>query len=319
MARTLGGQVYYPHRVQIANAGDKFRMHLDVRTFGPLTVGILAYDTAVCIRTGALEDGYQLNVPSRGTMRMAYGAEHINATPLLAAVHSPQRATSLEGWGAEQQMLAVKIDRTAMDEALERLLGHPLRRPLEMAPALAIDAGGGADVWRIIQILADQLHDAHAAGSGAGVGRSLFETSPFASSLAHSVITGLLYAHEHSYSADLRSPVAPSGPTAIREAVDYIEAHASEPIGVSDVADHIGLSVRALQQGFVKHVQMTPMTYLREIRLARVRHELAASDPTTSSVTTIAASWGFFHVGRFAATYRTAYGESPSDTLRRTS
>ena len=48
---------------------------------------------------------------------------------------------------------------------------------------MALDKGPGAEVWRIIQVLADQLHDAHAAGWGLR-GTSLFDTSPFASSLA---------------------------------------------------------------------------------------------------------------------------------------
>ena len=56
-------------------------------------------------------------------------------------------------------------------------------------------------------------------------------------------MTGLLYAHRHSYSEDLRSPTAPGGPAAIRAAVEYIDQHASQPIGVGGVADHVGLSV----------------------------------------------------------------------------
>ena len=241
-ARALGAEVYYTHRVEVARAGDPFCMHLDARTFGPLTVGKLSYDAAVRIQTGFLEDGYQFNVPSDGTMRMAYGEERVTASPALAAVHSPQKPTQLEGWADGQEMPGVKIGRRALEDSLARLLGRPLRKPLEMVSSMALDKGPGAEVWRIIQVLADQLHDAHAAGSGAAGGTSLFDTSPFASSLAQSVMTGLLYAHRHSYSEDLRSPTAPGGPAAIRAAVEYIEQHASQPIGVGEVADHVGLS-----------------------------------------------------------------------------
>jgi len=83
------------------------------------------------------------------------------------------------------------------------------------------------------------------------------------------------------------------------------------------VADHVGLSVRALQQGFAKHVEMVPTALLREVRLRHIREILLDSRPDDTSVTTVAASWGFFHVGRFAGQYRAAYGESPSETLRR--
>ena len=35
------------------------------------------------------------------------------------------------------------------------------------------------------------------------------------------------------------------------------------------------------------------------------------------SVTEIAMSWGFSHMGRFSVEYRKRFGEPPSDTLRR--
>ncbi|MGH3516372.1 MAG: helix-turn-helix domain-containing protein [Haloechinothrix sp.] len=47
-----------------------------------------------------------------------------------------------------------------------------------------------------------------------------------------------------------------------------------------------------------------------------VRAELAAADPTTTSVTEIAMQWGFWHLGRFSVTYRRRWGVSPSTTLR---
>jgi len=214
-ARTLGGQVYYPHRVALTHPGDPFCMHLDVRTFGPLTVGKLSYDAAVRIDTGPLGDGYQFNVPSSGVLRMSYVGERLVATPTLAAVHSPQRPSSIEGWGDGAKMLAVKIARPAVEETLERLLGHGLKHSLAMGPGLALDRGPGAEIWRLLKVLADQLHDVHAGGEGANAGASLFESSPFATSLAQSLITGLLYAHEHNYSDELRRPTAPGGPAAI--------------------------------------------------------------------------------------------------------
>jgi len=59
------------------------------------------------------------------------------------------------------------------------------------------------------------------------------------------------------------------------------------------------------------------MTYLRDLRLRGVHQELKDATPGTRTVEGIAYSWGFLHMGRFAASYRRTFGEVPSQTLRR--
>jgi transcriptional regulator GlxA family with amidase domain len=60
---------------------------------------------------------------------------------------------------------------------------------------------------------------------------------------------------------------------------------------------------------------VSPMRYLRNARLRQVRQALLRADPE-ANVTEIAMSAGFTHMGRFSVTYRTYFGESPSETLR---
>ena len=98
--------------------------------------------------------------------------------------------------------------------------------------------------------------------------------------------------------------------------MEIIEEHAAEPLTVADVAEAVGVSARALQDGFRRHLGTTPVSYLRDVRLDRVRAELTAAAPGATTVTDVAYRWGFFHPGRFAAAYRERFGESPSRTLR---
>ncbi|RIQ18328.1 AraC family transcriptional regulator [Jiangella rhizosphaerae] len=106
-------------------------------------------------------------------------------------------------------------------------------------------------------------------------------------------------------------------PRALRRAAAYIEAHAAEPITLSDVAAAAGIGPRALQYAFARHLSTTPLTHLRRVRLERAHRELQAADPTTgATVAAIAAAWGFSKPSRFAAEYRQRYGRSPSRTLR---
>jgi transcriptional regulator GlxA family with amidase domain len=58
------------------------------------------------------------------------------------------------------------------------------------------------------------------------------------------------------------------------------------------------------------------MTYLRHLRLARVHDHLRDADPALDTVTQAAYRYGFTHMGRFAAAYRTRYGVAPRETLR---
>jgi len=99
--------------------------------------------------------------------------------------------------------------------------------------------------------------------------------------------------------------------------VNAVEAEPERAWRVADLAGHAGVSARTLQEGFQRDLGVTPLEFLRRTRLERARASLLSADPTTTSVTDIAARWGFFHLGRFAQTYREAYQESPSQTLAR--
>ena len=103
----------------------------------------------------------------------------------------------------------------------------------------------------------------------------------------------------------------------LRQAVEFIYAHARDPISSSDVARTCNLSLRALQSAFQSQLGTTPFAYLRGVRLGHIRAELLAAHPDDTTVGDVAKRWGFVHLGRFAGSYAEKYGERPSDTLRR--
>lgn len=102
-------------------------------------------------------------------------------------------------------------------------------------------------------------------------------------------------------------------PRTVRRAVTFIEDNAAKDITVADIARAARVSIRAIQLAFRRHLDMTPMAYLRRVRLSCADADLRAANGT---VTMIAARWGYARPGVFAAHYRAAYGVSPSQTLR---
>ncbi|MCY1141610.1 helix-turn-helix domain-containing protein [Actinoplanes sp. Pm04-4] len=107
-------------------------------------------------------------------------------------------------------------------------------------------------------------------------------------------------------------------PATVRRAVAYIDAHADQPITGADIAASAAVSVRALQAGFRRHLNTTPLACLRRVRLERAHRDLQTADPTTgATVAAIARRWGFADLSRFAADYRRTFNRLPRDTLHR--
>ncbi|WP_076258652.1 helix-turn-helix transcriptional regulator [Intrasporangium flavum] len=137
--------------------------------------------------------------------------------------------------------------------------------------------------------------------------------------VSHAVATAVL--HAFPTTADISPTVADredaASSTALSRALDHIEAHAADPLTLAELADAAGVTPRALQQAFRRHLETTPSEYLRRVRLDRARRDLSLGqrdDGTT--VTDVAMRWGFYHQGRFAAAYRRRFGEAPHETLQ---
>jgi AraC-like DNA-binding protein len=111
--------------------------------------------------------------------------------------------------------------------------------------------------------------------------------------------------------------VASARMAAVRSAENFLIQHLSTPVTRADVARAAGVSIRALSRSFRAHHGVGPMTWLRARRLDAARAEFQAAAPGELSVTEVALRYGFAHLGRFAAEYARAFGESPSHTLRR--
>lgn len=96
---------------------------------------------------------------------------------------------------------------------------------------------------------------------------------------------------------------------------DYIEAFAHEDVDLAKLHAISQTSPRTLQRAFIERYQMSPRDYLRTVRLNRARVALQRSD-TNTSISNIALTCGFNHLGKFSASYRQQFGELPRQTVK---
>jgi AraC-like DNA-binding protein len=107
-------------------------------------------------------------------------------------------------------------------------------------------------------------------------------------------------------------PLSPARLAAVQE---WIDTHLAEPMTLGQLCRVAGVGERCLQMAFQSQRGMSPMRFVLERRLAAAHRHLRRATPG-EEVTRVAIEAGFSHLGRFAALYRTAYGEPPSKTLR---
>ncbi|MFE0514560.1 AraC family transcriptional regulator [Streptomyces sp. NPDC058964] len=305
-ARAAIGAMYYDNHMDLLDPGQRLDVDFEMARLGPLTLGELGCGADVRMRFGDL-GAYHVDLPLTGRLAWRQGTrETALATPARAGVFQPEGRTTLEKWGRHCRLLAVKIEPQALLRHLEALTGDAVRPSLRLAPAMDLTAGPGRTWARLVRFVTDQTVDE----------RGLLRQPLLAARMCDSLLTGLLLATDHPYRESLDRPVPHGVARPVKRVVDAIQARPEYPYTTTELADLAGVSGRWLQEVFRREVGTSPMTYLRDVRMDRVRAELAAADPGTTTVSDVAYRWGFGHLGRFAEKYRARFGELPSQTLR---
>lgn len=85
--------------------------------------------------------------------------------------------------------------------------------------------------------------------------------------------------------------------------------HIEEPMTLTELCDHVGVSRRQVERLFMKHLNTTPLNYYRDLRLNHARALLRETD---MSVTEIAMASGFSSDSVFLKGFRNRFGVTPS-------
>ncbi|KPU60728.1 helix-turn-helix domain protein [Pseudomonas fluorescens] len=101
------------------------------------------------------------------------------------------------------------------------------------------------------------------------------------------------------------------------EAIEYIHENTKKTLTIKSLVRQLETTTRTLHFGFIETFGVSPIAYIRNLRLASARRDLI--NKTWPTVTETAMFWNFHHLGRFSMAYQLAYGETPSETARRSS
>lgn len=278
-----------------------------VSTVGPITVFDLALSVDACLASTQGRPFYQVNVLASGQMQLVHRGSTINSGPGLATICLPEGELIVPRWQACSRLLALRVARNALEDTLGEALGRPLTTQIEFEPSMATGSGPARSWLHMFTVFAQELFRPD----------STLVQPLVAAPFVDSLLRALLLAAKHPHQSALEEKTKLVAPQCIRPAVEMIESEPQLPLTLAGLAAECHVSSRALQQSFSRHMGMSPMTYLRQVRLRRAHRELLESDPSVETVASIARRWGYTNPGRFAAAHAARYGESPAATLRR--
>lgn len=104
----------------------------------------------------------------------------------------------------------------------------------------------------------------------------------------------------------------------MRRVRDYLHGHPNSPVRVDELCLAIGISRRGLEYLFRDFLGIGVNAFIRHRRLHGARRAILLSGPAApGGIKRIALDWGFWHLGRFSAEYKSQFGELPTATLAR--
>jgi len=103
-------------------------------------------------------------------------------------------------------------------------------------------------------------------------------------------------------------------PPVLREALQYIDAHYTQPLQLTDVAKVSNVSAGYLSRLFSQHLNASFNDHLNSVRLERARHAL---EEGKLSIKEIAYSVGYRDPNYFSRIFKKLTGSSPSEFSRR--
>jgi AraC-like DNA-binding protein len=220
-------------------------------------------------------------------------------TPILP-MHTPLRLELKPGY----RQLVLRIEFDALRRNLSALIGEEVSERLEFEETETRQPAMNILRRQIFQFAADFNE------------RGTYFSALAAAEVERMMIMKFLMCHRHAYTHLLFREPLPTTSSAVGTVEEYIEAHWDKPIDVPAMAKVANVSARSLFRQFKQDRGYSPADFAKRVRLNHAR-ELLERSGDGASVTQVALKCGFQNPGHFARDFRLAFGELPSETLRK--
>lgn len=276
-------------------------------SIGQVSIHALHYGAAVQIEAHP-DDSYLFLVLMHGAGTLSQDGFTGPVNPHIVRPMNPTGPATMRFMPGEVN-LTLRVPAGLLRTWLEEATGRPASLPIRFFhpddPATANAPG----LRRYLDFLCAEL-DVREAG--------IMSHPAVSRHLQHTIVSLVMMELPHNYSDALSARRAGPAPGYVLDVEHYIATHADQPLTLRDLSRIAGVSERTLQAGFRRFRHTTPMEFLRDYRLDLARDGLTTSTAGGRSVTDIAHACGFNHLGKFAKCYRERFGETPSETRRRT-
>ncbi|AIO68827.1 helix-turn-helix domain protein [Burkholderia oklahomensis] len=267
--------------------------HMDFVRLGGLGIGTIAFGDAMQVRVDAV-DGYHLlmfcltGCAQVRTMGRAFDVD--SRTGVLCPPGEPFAAHL----SRDCEQFVLRIDAAT-------LAAHIGDAAASLDPEIGVDDSALSAWMQQLKLVARSPELLASASANPRV----------AARLERLLLELLIDGHPPAAAPVRRADPAPGF---VRRAQEFIDTQFAQPLQLAEIAQAAGVPERTLRDGFLQFRGMSPMQYLRKMRLDHARELLRAAAPDRR-IAEIALDCGFAHLGRFAIAYRERFGELPSSTL----
>ena len=296
-----------PHELHDFSKDDPLNFSFEGQQMGGIIMGDLIYGKDVVFSTQHQQDMhfYCITRPKTGKPKFKQNNGYFEACANNAAIVSPFDKFEIE---IERDCVQsfLSISKPLLENTLADLMHRPINEPIQFEHRMSIDNERVQAWWNLVEYFSSYnkynvnfeclMHDI----------KQDFERI---------LVKSLLLSQPHNYS-HLLEDSQNSHPEFLKRALQFIHQNIHLDICSEDLERVAGVSKQKLSKAFRERLQRSFNSYIRYYRLKCIHQELSQAQDKTN-ITNVAMKWGVNHLGRFSLEYKQQFGESPSDTVRK--